>query len=117
MQNIKNNRITELMDVLEEVEGKAVIWAHWRHDIDTIIKSIEDKRNIEKDILTADVRSIIFIEDTPRFYSSILPVLYKEIIYHTKQLMDKSLNNSQKLLHMRARPKIILLKIPLIIYE
>ena len=43
MQNIKNNRITELMDVLEEVEGKAVIWAHWRHDIDTIIKSIEDK--------------------------------------------------------------------------
>ena len=43
MQNIKNNRITELMDVLEEVEGKAIIWAHWRHDIDTIIKSIEDK--------------------------------------------------------------------------
>jgi len=43
MQNIKNNRITELMDVLEEVEGKAIIWAHWRHDIDTIVESIEDK--------------------------------------------------------------------------
>ena len=43
IQNIKSNRITELMDVLEEVEGKAVIWAHWRHDIDTIVKSIEDK--------------------------------------------------------------------------
>ena len=42
-QNIKSNRITELMDVLEEVEGKAVIWAHWRHDIDTIVESIEDK--------------------------------------------------------------------------
>ena len=40
MQNIKNNRITELMDVLEEVEGKAIIWAHWRHDIDTIVESI-----------------------------------------------------------------------------
>ena len=39
----KNNRITELMDVLEEVEGKAIIWAHWRHDIDTIVESIEDK--------------------------------------------------------------------------
>ena len=43
MQNIKNNRITELMDVLEEVEGKAIIWAHWRHDIDTIVESIEEQ--------------------------------------------------------------------------
>ena len=43
IQNIKNNRITELMDVLEEVEGKAIIWAHWRHDIDTIVKSIEEQ--------------------------------------------------------------------------
>jgi len=41
MQDIKNNRITELMDLLEEVEGKAVIWAHWRHDIATIVKEIE----------------------------------------------------------------------------
>ncbi len=41
IQEIKNNRITELMDVLEEVEGKAVIWAHWRHDIATIVREIE----------------------------------------------------------------------------
>ena len=43
VQNIKSNRITELMDVLEEMEGKAVIWAHWRHDIDTIVESIEKR--------------------------------------------------------------------------
>ena len=43
MQEIKNNRITELMSVLEEVEGKAVIWAHWRHDIATIVREIEKK--------------------------------------------------------------------------
>ena len=43
IQNIKNNRITELMDVVEEVEGKAIIWAHWRHDIDTIVESIEEQ--------------------------------------------------------------------------
>jgi SNF2 family DNA or RNA helicase len=41
MQEIKNNRITELMDLLEEVEGKAIIWAHWRHDIATIVREIE----------------------------------------------------------------------------
>jgi SNF2 family DNA or RNA helicase len=43
MQEIKNNRITELMNVLDEVEGKAVIWAHWRHDIDTIVREIEEE--------------------------------------------------------------------------
>jgi len=40
MQEIKNNRITELMDLLEEVEGKAIIWAHWRHDIAIIVREI-----------------------------------------------------------------------------
>ena len=41
LQEIKNNRITELMDLLEEVEGKAIIWAHWRHDIATIVREIK----------------------------------------------------------------------------
>jgi SNF2 family DNA or RNA helicase len=39
-QPIKNNRITELMDVLEETEGKAIIWAHYQYDITTIIKEV-----------------------------------------------------------------------------
>ena len=40
-QAIKNNRITELMGVLEEIEGKAVIWAHYQFDVKTIVNSIE----------------------------------------------------------------------------
>jgi SNF2 family DNA or RNA helicase len=40
-QPIKNNRINELMDVLEEIEGKAIIWAHYQYDINTIIKEVE----------------------------------------------------------------------------
>ena len=39
-QPIKNNRIDELMDVLEEIEGKAIIWAHYQYDIKSIIKEI-----------------------------------------------------------------------------
>ena len=39
-QSIKNNRITELMDVLEEIEGKAIIWAHFQYDITNIIKEV-----------------------------------------------------------------------------
>jgi len=41
LQVIKNNRITELMNILEETEGKAIIWAHYQHDIKNIIKEIE----------------------------------------------------------------------------
>ena len=39
-QSIKNNRITELMDVLEEIECKAIIWAHYQYDITNIIKEV-----------------------------------------------------------------------------
>ena len=40
-QEIKNNRITELMDVLDETEGKAIIWGHWQKDIKNIVDEIE----------------------------------------------------------------------------
>ena len=43
VQDLKNNRITQLMDILEEVEGKAVIWAHYRHDIEKIVEAISKK--------------------------------------------------------------------------
>ena len=38
IQEIKNNRLAELLDVLEEVEGKAIIWAHYQHDVKNIFK-------------------------------------------------------------------------------
>ena len=40
-QNIKSNRINELMNVLEEVEGKAIIWANYQKDMSEIKKAIE----------------------------------------------------------------------------
>jgi SNF2 family DNA or RNA helicase len=43
IQEIKNNRIPQLMDILEEVEGKAVIWAHYRYDIEKIVEAISKK--------------------------------------------------------------------------
>mgnify|MGYP003136624542 FL=1 len=43
IQTIKNNRISELMELLEEVEGKAVIWAHYQYDVSEIIKAIHKK--------------------------------------------------------------------------
>ena len=84
------------------------IWAGDSNVFPAIIKLIEDKKNVIRDVRKADVRVIVLIEDTPKYYSILLPVLYKEIIYHTKHLINQSLNNTQKLLHMRARPKILL---------
>ena len=43
IQEIKNNRLSELLDVLEEVEGKVIIWAHYQHDVMNIYKLLEDK--------------------------------------------------------------------------
>ena len=43
VQDIKSNRINQLMDILEEMEGKAVIWAHYRYDIEKIVSAIAKK--------------------------------------------------------------------------
>ena len=40
-QELKSNRLNELMEVIEEIEGKAIIWAHYQHDIKAIVKEIE----------------------------------------------------------------------------
>tara|TARA_Y100001963_G_scaffold45397_1_gene64018 strand:+ start:40 stop:957 length:918 start_codon:yes stop_codon:yes gene_type:complete len=43
IQEVKNNRLAELLDVLDEVEGKAIIWAHYQHDVKNIFKLLEEK--------------------------------------------------------------------------
>ena len=51
VQKIKNNRINQLMEILEEVEGKAVIWAHYRYDIEAIVEAIS-KQYGENSVVT-----------------------------------------------------------------
>jgi CheY-like chemotaxis protein len=87
---------------------KIFIWSGDASVFPAIIKYIEDKANAERDITKGDVRAIIFIEDNPRDYSVILPMIYREIMYHTKQLVSKSLNDAHRMLHLRGRPKIFL---------
>ncbi len=73
-----------------------------------IIKSIEDQFNVLNDIKCADVRVILFVEDSPFYLSALLPILYKELVRETQGVIDDSLNQEHKLLTMRARPKILL---------
>ena len=51
IQPIKNNRLSQLLEVLDELEGKAVIWAHYQFDVKTIVKAIEEKYG-EKSVVT-----------------------------------------------------------------
>ena len=72
-----------------------------------IIKSIEDRLNAEHDSRVAGVKCIILVEDSIRFCSSYLPMLYTEIMQQTQTLMTDGVNQMQKLMRMRARPKIL----------
>lgn len=72
------------------------------------VKCVEDRLNVDHDTKAGDVRVIILIENSVRFYSSYLPVLYVELMRQTQSLMAEGLNPIHKLLRMRARPKILL---------
>lgn len=73
-----------------------------------IIKQMEDRLNVEHDITAGNVRVIIIVEDSPRYYSAFLPIIYSEIVRQTRSLIAEGLNDMHKLLRMRARPKILL---------
>lgn len=73
-----------------------------------IIKLIEDKMNVEWDVESVGVQVIILVEDSIRFYSSYLPNIYKIIFNQSKEFMQEGLNEHQKMLRMRGRPKILL---------
>jgi hypothetical protein len=73
-----------------------------------IIKLIEDKMNVEFDVDAVGVQVIILVEDSIRFYSSYLPIIYKIIFNQSKEFMQEGLNEHQKMLRLRGRPKILL---------
>ncbi len=91
---------------LEHVENAFV----WQGDVRlflAIIKLIEDSINAENDSSIAGVKCIILVEDSIRFCSSYLPMLYTELMEQTQTLMTDGVNQMQKLMRMRARPKIL----------
>ena len=74
----------------------------------SIIKLIEDKMNLEHDIKEVGVQMILLVEDSIRFYSSVLPNLYKFVLKQSKEFATEALNEHQRTLRMRGRPKIVL---------
>ena len=82
----------------------------WRGDyrlIVGIIKYLEDRMNVDHDTRLVGVQSIIFIEDNIRARSTILPMLYTELLEQSHRLISEGINLSHKALRTVARPKIL----------
>jgi len=73
-----------------------------------IIKLIEDRMNVEADVNSVGVQVILFVEDSIRWYSSIVPHLYKYVFKQSRSFMTEALNEHEQMLRMRGRPKILL---------
>lgn len=90
------------------VFDKIFLWQGDFRLIIGIIKYLEDKLNVEHDTKAIGVQSIILVEDSIRFYSSFLPIIYTELLKQSQQLITEGINLSHRYLRMRARPKILL---------
>ncbi|MDE7407029.1 MAG: phosphoenolpyruvate synthase, partial [Muribaculaceae bacterium] len=83
----------------------------WLGNVDlllAIIKLLEDRMNAENDINGVGIQAILLVEDSVRFYSSVLPHVYKFLLKQSREFATEALNEHEQMLRMRARPKVIL---------
>ena len=83
----------------------------WLGNVDlllAIIKLLEDKLNADNDINNVGVQLIVIVEDSVRFYSSVLPIVYKFILTQSRLFSTEALNEHERMLRMRGRPKVML---------
>ena len=73
-----------------------------------IIKLLEDSMNAPADILESGVQCILLVEDSVRYYSTYLPLLYKLVLQQNVASIRDALNEEQMIFRKRARPKILM---------
>tara|TARA_R110000868_G_scaffold28686_10_gene107341 strand:+ start:2363 stop:5395 length:3033 start_codon:yes stop_codon:yes gene_type:complete len=84
---------------------------HWNGNVDiflAIIKLTEDRMNAKRDINQIGVKAILLVEDSLKFYSRYLPIIYKILLKQTHAFMSEGLNEHRSMMLMRGRPKILL---------
>jgi len=87
---------------------KVFVWSGNSDLLLAIVKNVEDGINVDADTQRAMVRVLVLVEDSPVYRSSFLPLIYKEIVKQTQNILETGLNEEHRLLLMRARPKILL---------
>ncbi len=109
---VTNNSSLEKLDMdspdLAAID-RVFVWNGYSKLFVGMIKYVEDLRNVQADTVAGRVRVILLIEDSVRFYSRFLPVLYKVVLKQTQTLIEEEkVTETYKLLSIRARPKILL---------
>ncbi len=99
--------VTELANCDSKID-RFFVWSTDPALMLAIVKNVEDHLNAQRDTKNAMVRVIILVEDSPFYTSKLLPLVYKEIVQQTQDVLDESLNQEHRILKMRARPKILL---------
>ncbi len=102
--DLQPQMITGWKGVFDEI----FLWTGGPRVFLSIIKNIEDYRNVRHDIRQGLVRVLLLVEDSIEFSSIFLPVLYTELMEQIQALIAHEQNNHKKYLRMRTRPKILL---------
>ena len=102
----------EIYRRMEEMDRSAVDYIFcWNGSTDliiAIIKLLEDKMNAPEDILSSGVQCILLVEDSVRYYSTYLPLLYKLMLQQNTAAVRDALNEDQQIFRKRARPKVLM---------
>lgn len=97
-----NNEKFKFIDKIFVWNGKSAVFF-------SMIKYLEDKINVANDTKVGLVRIILLVEDSAKYYSRYMPMLYRIVLEQTKRIInDVSTDDLYKVLRLRARPKIIL---------
>jgi len=86
---------------------KVFIWSGNADLLLTIVKSTEDALNVDYDTQNAKVCVLVFVEDSPLCYSTLLPIFYREVVRQIQKVLELGVNEEERLLIMRTRPKIL----------
>lgn len=109
---VTNNSSLAMLDMSRpelSAFNRIFVWNGYSKLFVGMIKYIEDWRNVEADTRACEVRVILLIEDSIRYYSRYLPVLYKVVLKQTQNLIEEEhITETYKLMSIRARPKILL---------
>lgn len=102
------NYFEELVPSIRSID-KLFVWNGDSLILFAIVKSTEDKVNVENDTKIGLVRVILLIEDSPLYYSKYLQFLYDIVFGQVQQLLPEvEKNELDKISKMRSRPKILL---------
>jgi CheY-like chemotaxis protein len=88
---------------------KVFVWNGDSRVFLAMIKYVEDKKNVANDVAVGDVRIILLVEDSQRYYTRYLPLLYSIIMTQTQNILtEETSDQTHKILKMRVRPKVLL---------